>query len=607
MLMGPVFRAELLRIARRRRHYALRLVYGLILLWIVVRGYDRMRWAPTMAGRPSDVARFAGETFRSFAVAQMIAVLAMVPAVFGGAIADEKQRRTLPSLMASRLSSGGIVLDKVLGRSASLAVFVAIGLPVVALLGLFGGISADEVFMAYAGTFATAAFAMSIAVLLSTMARRVRGAVLGGYLLTLIWLLIPPAVLFFGTAFRVGAFYRIKPINDWLVDSSPTGLWLRSKWYMGLTAPSMLDQVVRMVGLQLAGASLLLLLAVWRLRPTFRSQEDGPAGRTRPGRGRRRAEVPACGDDPVFWKERHFTPSDRFSRRVLATAMILMTIPLTWMTWRSHGERVILTLLRSGYTGLAGIANPGEGFLWALQVDLAWFLAFWLLAAALASASSVTMEREQGTWASLTATPMTGREILRGKMMGVLWNHRGFAVALLIIWALGLITTRAHPVGVLASIALTALLTWFVATVGLYCSLRAPTTSRAMAATLVTLACFNGYPLILFWFLQGAVGWESSYPVLGFLPTFPAWAMVSGPMIDRAWDVARTPSGPAPIGWLLAGLVVGGLFIYAGTALALSRRILLHFDRWLDRPPLDRTAMTPATEGLRPRSGSVIQ
>ena len=52
------------------------------------------------------VARFARDTFQSFAVIQLIAVLLLIPAVFGGAIADEKQRRTLHYLMASRLSVG---------------------------------------------------------------------------------------------------------------------------------------------------------------------------------------------------------------------------------------------------------------------------------------------------------------------------------------------------------------------------------------------------------------------------------------------------------------------------------------------------------------------
>ena len=55
--------------------------------------------------------------------------------------------------------------------------FVAIGLPVVSLLGLFGGISAESVVVAYVGTFSTVAFAIALTVLISTTARRVRDAI----------------------------------------------------------------------------------------------------------------------------------------------------------------------------------------------------------------------------------------------------------------------------------------------------------------------------------------------------------------------------------------------------------------------------------------------
>ena len=75
-------------------------------------------------------------------------------------------------------------------------------------------------------------------------------------------------------------------------------------------------------------------------------------------------------------------------------------------------------------------------FVWALQVNLGWYVGFWLLAVAGASASSVTIEREKDTWVSLTATPLTGWEILHAKVMGAIWNQRGFAAVLVFIWLL---------------------------------------------------------------------------------------------------------------------------------------------------------------------------
>ncbi len=209
-----------------------------------------------------------------------------------------------------------------------------------------------------------------------------------------------------------------------------------------------------------------------------------------------------------------------------------------------------MDLWKEGFTGRRTV--PVE-FLWALQIDLGWYVAFWLLAVAGASASSIAIEREKDTWVSLTATPLTAREILRGKVLGAMWNQRGFAAVLIFVYAVSLITGAAHPLGVLASIALLALLTWFVAIVGVYC----------LAPGLEHLAgdghrrwrpspCFNGYPVIvLLWFI-GAMGWESSYSVLGAMPSLVAWSMASPETIGRIWATVKAPSMPAPLVILLS-------------------------------------------------------
>jgi ABC-type transport system involved in multi-copper enzyme maturation permease subunit len=600
MLMGPVFRAELLRSARQRHYYALRLVYGLILLLMVWVNFERMRQERRVA-RLADVAAFATRTFESFAVVQLIAVLLLVPPVFGGAIADEKQRKTLHYLMASQLSSGEIMLDKVLGRSVHLAVFIAIGLPVVSLLGLFGGISAESVLAVYAGTFSTVAFAIAMTVLISTRARRVRDAIVSAYLLIPAWLFVPPLILLFGTVFGPGMYLWIKPVNDWLVDTSPFGVWLRWKFLinLGLSASSMFDQLLWMVGAQLVGALVLLLIAVWRLRPTFRRQEESPVRRARSQGSRRRPRWfarPECGDAPVFWKERHFAATDRFTRLVLLPVIAVITMPLVVMTDANDGRRVLMNFWRPGY---AGLRPRPEGFLWALQVDLGWYVAFWLLAVAGASAASMAIEREQDTWTSLTATPLTGREILRGKVLGALWHQRGFAVVLVVLWTLGLITGTVHPLGILASVALVALLTWFVANLGVYFGLRASGTSQAMAATLLILACFNGNPLLVFFWFVGAMGWESSYSLLGAMPTMAAHAMISPESLAGAWTTLTTRAWIPPIMIFLGGMILAIVCIYAGAALALERRIIGELDRWLDLPPPPRmpaTGVAPARD-----------
>jgi ABC-type transport system involved in multi-copper enzyme maturation permease subunit len=590
MLMGPVFRSELLRTARRGRYYLLRALYGALLLLVVWGGYEG-----TFAGRTGvplkQVASFAEKTFVTFAVVQLVTVLVLIPPLYGGAIADEKQRKTLHYLMASRLSGAEIVLDKVLGRLPHLGVFMAIGLPVVSILRLFGGIPIEHLLVAYGGTLTTAVFAVALTVLVSTLARGVRPAMLTAYLLLFLWLFVPPVVQLFGSLTFRAAYAPIQPYCDWLAGSSPFRVFITaalrargrgSMWSLVST------ELAWMAGLQLVGAALLLLVAVWQLRPTFRRQEANPARRTWFGRrGERRLgwlARPECGVDAILWKECHFAPTDIYTRFILLPAVVAATLPLALMTyvWWDHGF-------------------ASDEFLMALRVDIGWFVAFWLLAVAGASASSVTVEREADTWVTLTSTPLTGWEILRAKVLGAVWNQRGFAAVLILLWLLGLVKGAVHPLGVLGSVAFVGVMTWLVAALGVYYSLQAQSTSKALTSTIVTLCLLNAYPVILAFLFFGRLGWARSFSILGAMPRLAVGPIVSYEYAAVTWGMLTKSGDPL---YVLADNRVIGVFlltVYVGGAIVLTGSVVRRFDRWLDRPRLTRSgddpAPTPAAEG----------
>ncbi len=281
MLMGPIFRAELLRTARRGRYYILRFVYGVILLLLFWSGYEGT-FHGARSATIAQVATFALQTFLIFAIVQLLTALVLIPPLFGGAIADEKQRKTLHYLMASQLSGGEIVLDKVLGRLPHLAIMLAMGLPIVSILGLIGGVPPEYVALTFTGTASTCVFAIALTVLVSTLARRVRQAVLTAYLLLLAWLLVPMFLDLFGSRMYSLAYQWIRPANTWLVAMNPFALMLIVPMRGGLSSSlsSVITDFEWMVGLQFGAAALFLFLAVWRLRPVFRRQEETPARRT---------------------------------------------------------------------------------------------------------------------------------------------------------------------------------------------------------------------------------------------------------------------------------------------------------------------------------------
>ena len=137
------------------------------------------------------------------------------------------------------------------------------GLPVISLIGLFGGVSAEFVSVAYVGTISSCAFTVALAVLVSTLARRVRYAVLVSYVLIFLWLFLPSFVALFGSWMYGLAYQWIQPVNEWLQQSSPFGVWIkvalrgtsgfRMRGTSGFWFSSLLYEFLWMVGLQIAG------------------------------------------------------------------------------------------------------------------------------------------------------------------------------------------------------------------------------------------------------------------------------------------------------------------------------------------------------------------
>src|SRR5271163_3218876 len=105
MLPGPVFAFELMTTSRRGRFYLVRAFYAVVLLVILWGVYSA--WTADFGGElPSSLVKwFAFSAYGGIAVGQAILVMVLTPALVATAIAEEKQRKTLHYLLASRLTS----------------------------------------------------------------------------------------------------------------------------------------------------------------------------------------------------------------------------------------------------------------------------------------------------------------------------------------------------------------------------------------------------------------------------------------------------------------------------------------------------------------------
>jgi ABC-type transport system involved in multi-copper enzyme maturation permease subunit len=617
-LFGPVFQAELLRTSRRRRYYVLRVLYGLILLFLIMIRFGGLYALAEYRGGTlliTDIADVARSMFYAFTAVQLITLLLLVPALVGGSIADEKQRKTLHYLMASRLSGAEIVLDKLAARLVNVGVFVLIGMPVLALLNLLGGVAWEEVSVAYAATAVTTFFVATLAVLASTVTRRVRQAVLLAYMLQVLWLFGPVIGLILFALYHPGSpAYWTQAFQSWVPLISPLFLWnLTFHWPVALpirTTPALLFELyVWSMGSQVVAGLLVLLVSVLRLRPIFRRQEESPprttwlAPRARRPRWLRQ---PPCGDDAVLWKERYFTRTDMLTKLVVLPATVVFTV---FMVLRSGIDeslgRAFADIWGRGFGGLSYAQTLfNEQLRWASP----YYVALWLLSLAGATASGVTTERERDTWVSLIATPLTGGEILRGKVLGAVWGLRGFGALIGLFWVTGLLLGAVHPIGFLLALAALALLTWFVALLGTYASLRERSTSRALTATLLALLFLNGGYLI-FWLPITYFGTELPW----LRPQFPCTPYIVAQSLLSYDDVAYVREAAVRPGLFRLPITrpvefcAGTLLLYAVGAVFMTRRLVRGFDAIIDRPRVTEELREVRRESKPAKAGATLR
>jgi len=521
--LGPVVRYELITTARRGRFYVVRAVYGLLLLVQLFVLFQRWELNHPGGGTNPEIHEFAEDAFIQFAAAQGLALLCLIPALVAGVIADEHQRKTLHYLLASRLSSAEIVLGKLGARLVHVATFVALGLPVVSLLLLYGGINPVNVFYVYFGTFTLVLFVAGFSILISTLARRPREAVLAVYGLGALWLLVPIKIEPYAEHLASPLGW-VEFVNDWLLVSNPAFVWSRATtivhdWNVGRVRPlwfvrNFESSFYWMVGIQGAFGLLFLVLAVAGLRPLRGRSWAGSRPRTgwwtrlsAPTQAFRRwrgaaslarnelliaqSHRCACGDDPMLWKERYLRmggglkwlgsrPVALFFSVLLGCFLFDAAFPLVGDLmsgrWHAGSWLAMNTALRVSSVALAVVA---------------------MLPVAAAAATSLTGEREQDTWVSLATTLLTPTEIIRAKQLGAVWSARWIGLALLVLWSTGILLGAIHPLGVLAAAAIAAITAWLTAAVGVMASARAKTSTRALGITYIVLFVFvmvSGWP-----------------------------------------------------------------------------------------------------------------
>jgi len=445
-----------------------------VLLLVVVensRTFDR---------RPDEAARLLF-TGGSITVLCLLAIL--TPPSVIGAVLEERQRETLPLVLATPVGPFAFAAAKLLARSLAVLLWAAAALVPLAAVLLLGGVSGSQVLdFALLSTGVVLEMA-GWGVAVSSVSRRLATAAVLGYLLPLVrWV-----------AFFVAALLLLEPPRGTPASGPrpehpgpPTALLLSTPmpalvhmmeprvWDRGLdeiysasggSPPALGRQpavVFLLAGLSAAAAGVLA--AGLRLRREGEPRRPGAPGWLL---NRLRRPVPD-GSDALKWKETRLLNAAA-SRPLYYTVLVLLgasevIFVVACSVWLVHDREI-----REFAFGLLGAQATLLG-----------------LVGAVVGAASIAHERVLGTLDLLRVSPVTPAAFLRAKAAGAL---RGVAflslfplVHLVVLGATGIAATPTIALGAGLAVLIPAFWTWIGVTAGLASRTPATAVARVGAA-----------------------------------------------------------------------------------------------------------------------------
>jgi ABC-type transport system involved in multi-copper enzyme maturation permease subunit len=493
-LFGPIFDKELRVSSRRKRNYTLRLIYVILLaIFVAIVWLSVVRSEGSSAYQKSRMA-LAGKTivttivmFQFFAT-QIIAVI-----ILSTSISDEIYHRTLGLLMTTPIGGFQIVMGKLFSKLLQIILLLAITLPLLAIVRIFGGVPWNYVLSSLCIILTAVIFAGTLSLFFSINNRRayvviiktvVTLGVLYFFIPTITTALISPRLL---SAPVVGnpiiafpllvAFLHINPLGAMSLNTammiSPT---MRAMLPVAPTGISFFYWPLH-CALMLGASALLIAMSVKIVRKVALRQAVGQIesvpNRTRVKKSkkssRRSVKKPVMqgvirrvSGSPVLWRELRAPMIQGAEGRnsIIGLAIAIIALLITYGTCENYLDEAFTQM---GYVMMFTVI----GSIFTIVL----------------SATSVTSEKETRSWPILLATSMNDWHILLGKAIGVF--RRCLPIWLLMAGHIFLFICMRyiHPIAVLHMPIFATGLIVFLTGSGLYFSARLKRTTSAVIAS----------------------------------------------------------------------------------------------------------------------------
>ncbi len=412
-LTGPIFDKELRVSSRKRRNYVLRFAYlGLLTLFLVLVWLEEVRYggSSTVYG----VSRMA-EAGKSIVICivwfQFLATQVVAVIFFSTSISDEIYRRTLAVLMSTPVNSFQIVMGKLFSRLLQVILLLAVSLPLLAIVRIFGGVPWGYIISSFCMTLSTVILVSSLTMFLSIYFRRAYVVIiLAVLILVAVFLVLPILLAIMSSHAGDGPEellsytnpYFAMAVNTEMMENPGVGPFgTMFYWPVHCVIVSIFSALilsccvksVRRVGLRWASGQMKsgVKKQPSPQGPSVAAAKPVSSGAPRPIRG-----------SPVLWKE---LKSPMLGNPVLA-AIVFISMPFV----------VIALLITYGFAADAEILN--EGGLHTVYAGP--FICLGILITSILPATCITSEKESRSWPLLLATTLSDREILLGKFIGIL-------------------------------------------------------------------------------------------------------------------------------------------------------------------------------------------
>lgn len=494
-LTGAIFDKELRVASRRRRSYVLRFAYVILLTTILT-----MVWLGVVEYGGSSLQTssrmfIAGQSIIAFIIwFQFCSCQIVAGVMLSTSISDEIYHKTLGLLMTTPINSFQIVMGKLLSKLLQLLLLVAISLPLLAIVRIFGGVPWNFVVSSLCITFTTVLFVGSLSMFYSIFCRRAYVVIiltiltlavlflLLPFLTAWIWYIItdkPPGRVFTAAIFLPNPYFTLFVKTLMLIEPRSIGGAPRVYWPIHC-------------GVMLAASVVMLLLSIAMVRKIALRQATGQLIFSfKKSRHRQKAAEQSTGKQdfiakirdvkgpPVLWKEMRLPILGR--HKIINLICIIFGLGLLIFTyWLCARERIL--------------DDEDIHDLYAVI-----FLCLGILFTIVLPATNITTEKESRSWPLLLTTTLDDWDILFGKFLG---NIRRLLPVWLLLFGHVTIFSLMGYIHSVAVIQVGILITWiviFLSCTGIYFSTRFKRTTTAVVMNFVlAVTIWALVPLLLF-------------------------------------------------------------------------------------------------------------